>query len=881
MDMSGDAVFRLSDYRPPDYLTETAALSFALDPARTVVRNLMSVRRATGVTPQMPLRLDGLRLELLSLRLDGEILAPSRFEQTPTGLIVFDVPEAFSLEVETAIAPESNKSGHGLFFLGGKLATQCEPQGFRQMTYFIDRPDNPTRFQVRLTADKARFPVLLSNGNIAEAGDLPDGRHFVAWDDPFPKPSYIFAVMAGDFGVLGDTFTTKSGREIQLGIYADRDVLPGCTFAMDVVKRSLAWDEETFGLEYDLDHYNIVALRGWGGAMENKGLNLFGVGGIVTDPETTTDDDYVIIERIIGHEQFHNWTGNRVTCRDWFQLSLKEGLTRLRDQLFIGAKLGFGAWRIENARALRRNQFPEDDGPAAHPIQPAACVTVNSFYTNTIYDKGAEVVRMFIAVLGWEAFRKGFDLYIARHDGQAITTEEFVKAMEDASGRDLTQFRRWYHQGGRPRIEASGHYDAEAQTYALTLKQSCRVLIGAPPPEPFHIPIAAGLVTHDGGAVLSFTRNGEASATETMLELTEAVQTFVFANVASAPVPSLLRGFSAPVTVVSSLPDEDLAVLMTHDADPFGRWDASQMLGIRLIRRLAADHAAGRALTVPEDFAAAFAATLADPSIGDLLKSQILSLPDEPVLSEGLATIDLDGHLTARTFLRRALALRLKDALLDTYHACAERGAYAPDFESIGRRRLKNVCLELLMALATDEIADLALAQVRTAGNMTDRFEALCCLVNVEGPQREAAIAEFGERWQRHDIAIDKWFTAQAMARGPGAAARIIALKDHPLLDPDNNARAMAYYGWFFRQNRVAFHDPSGAGYRFLADRLIEMDRMGRQRSHWLMPQINLWRRYDAPRRALMRAELERIAATPGISQSLRDNVRRALDSED
>jgi aminopeptidase N len=869
---------RLADYREPDFVVENTDLTFDLDPDRTLVRNRMTVRRSGTAAPAAPLRLDGRLLELVSLAVDGQPVGANGYVVDDDGLTLPDMSDRFVIEIVTAINPSANKTAHGLFALNGKLATQCEAEGFRQITYFTDRPDVLARYRVTLAADKARYPVLLSNGNPVAQGDMVDGRHWVTWEDPFPKPSYIFAVMAGDFGVLRDSFTTRSGREVSLGIYADHDVIPRCAFAMDVVKRSLAWDEEVFGLEYDLDLYNIVALSGWAGAMENKGLNLFEAHGIVTDPETTTDDDYVIIERIIGHEQFHNWTGNRVTCRDWFQLSLKEGLTRLRDQLFIADKLGSGAWRIENVKVLRRNQFPEDDGPAAHPIQPPAYAEIGNFYTGTVYDKGAEVVRLFIALLGWEGFRKGFDLYIQRHDGHAVTTEDFVRAMEDASGRDFTQFRRWYTQGGRPQIAASGVYDAAAKTYDLTLEQSCRTIAGAAPPAPFQIPVAVGLIAYNG-TPLSFHADGDARL-ETTLELTEARQTFRLSDVAQNPVPSLLRGFSAPVTVKAALSDEDRAVLMAHDQDPFARWDASQTLGIKVIRDLAAASRSGQAMTVPKSFADAFAATLHDTSIGDLLRSQIMSLPDEPVLSEGLATIDLDGHMAGRTLLRRHLAERLKPDLLDLYHARANASPYAPDFEQISRRRLRNACLDLLSALETSDIADLCLAQVKGATNMTDQFEALCILTHYNTSQRDEALDWFYDRWRSNQTVVNKWFNAQALSRAPGAVERIIALESHPAMDMTDMARSLAFYGGFFRQNRVAFHDSSGDGYRFLADRLLLIDQLGRGGSHYVMPQINQWRRYDARRQALMKAELERVAGTQNISKGLRENVMRALAAE-
>jgi len=708
------------------------------------------------------------------------------------------------------------------------------------------------------------------------SGTHGDGRHWATWEDPFPKPSYIFAVMAGDFAVLDDEFVTKSGRRVKLGIYANKELLPRCRFAMDVVKRSFAWDEATYGLEYDLDTFNIVALTGWAGAMENKGLNLFEAHGIITDPEITTDDDYIIIERIIGHEQFHNWTGNRVTCRDWFQLCLKEGLTRFRDQHFIEDKMASGVWRIEIVKQLRRNQFPEDEGVAAHPIQPSEYVDIDNFYTNTVYDKGAEVIRMVRALLRPSGFRAGFDRYIADNDGKAATTEDFIRAMEQASGRNLSQFRRWYHQAGRPRVVAQGSYDAAAKRYTLALSQTCTTASGHEAKEPFQIPINAGLISRLGEPLM-FCIDGGKATSATILELTQREQTFAFDGVTSPPIPSLLRGFSAPVTLDANLSDGELATLLSYDTDAFARWDAAQTLGVRLIRSLAVDRAEGKAMAAPEPFLSAIERILDAAHIDKLARAQLLALPDEPVLSEGLAHIDLDGHMAARTFLRRRIASLFHDKLLDLYLANKESEAYKPDIAGISRRRFKNIVLDLLTSLETPEICDLALSQVRNSNNMTDMFEALCQLAHIACPQREEALTWFYERWRKHSTVVDKWFNAQALSRMPGAVDRIIALEKHPAFDFNNMARGLQYYGGFFRQNRVAFHDLSGKGYEFLADRLLMIDKLGRTGSHYIMTQINQWRRYDTKRQTMMRAALERVANTENISKGLRENVTKAL----
>lgn len=867
---------RLADYRAPDFEVLTTDLEFDLDPARTIVRSRLKVRRAAGASADAPLILDGKGVALLRLEVDGAPPRSNAFDLNGDVLTLHGLGDAATLDIETEVRPDQNRSRSGLIWLGDKLITQCEPEGFRKLTFFPDRPDVLSVYTVTLRADKSRFPVLLSNGDRVAEGEESSGRHWARFHDPYPKPSYIFAVMAGDWKRLSDVHVTASGRRVDLGVYADPELIPHCRFAMEALKRSLAWDEKTYGLEYDLDAFNIVAASGWAGAMENKGLNLFGASGIVADPEIATDDDYIIIERIVGHEQFHNWTGNRVTCRDWFQLCLKEGLTRFRDQQFIEDRLGSDVWRIETVKQLRRNQFAEDDGPAAHPVKPAAYAEIDNFYTNTVYDKGAEVIRMLRALLGAEDFRRGFDLYVQRHDGQAVTTEDFIRAMEDASGRELTQFRLWHSQAGRPRITFDGRWDAETRRYELSLSQACPPTPGQPEKAPFHIPVKLGLLSRKGNP-LSFRQEAGERRVETVLELTQPRQTFVLEDVEEPPVPSLLRGFSAPVSLVNNQSDEDLALLMARDPDPFARWDAGQTLAVRLVRRLSAERAAGRPMRVPESFLDAMGATLADKAAGDLLGALVLTLPDEPVLSEGLPVIDLDGLMAARAELRGALVQRYRKPLLELYGSLQESGPYAPDIPGIGRRKLRNAILDLLSAEGSDEVADLALAQLRTAGNMTDSFEALCVLTHMDKPQRQQATDWFYDRWKSQPIVIDKWFNAQALSRAPGAVDRIIALEQHPAFDRANHAQAALFYGGFFRQNRVAFHDPSGKGYAFLADRLLDMDRMGRLGGHYLMPQINQWRRYDPARQALMRGALERVAKTPGISNGMLENVSRAL----
>ena len=863
---------RLADYTPPALVVEDVTLVFDLDPEATRVRSRLSLRRTRSTGD---LRLDGVGLELLSVRIDGNDVSRHRYRLEPDALILIDPPTCFDLETEVLIRPRQNPGRTGLLEVGGKLMTQCEPEGFRRLTYFPDRPDVLALYTVTLRADSEAYPVLLSNGNLIESGIEPDGRRRAVFRDPHPKPSYIFAVVAGDFGVLRGVHTTLSGRTVDLAIYADADLIPRCQFAMEVIKRALAWDEATYGLEYDLDTFALVAISGWSGAMENKGLNLFGASGVIADPEIATDDDYIIIERIVAHEIFHNWTGNRVTCRDWSQLCLKEGLTRFRDQHFIEERLGAGVWRIETVRALRRNQFAEDDGPAAHPIQPQAFAEIENFYTNTVYDKGAEVFRMLRTLLGWEGFRGAFDRYIADNDGRAATMDDFLVAAEESSGRDLAQFRRWVTTAGRPRIRGCGQYDVDTKTFKLDLQQV------PPGAEPFLVPLEIGLIANDGQPMPFRAPGANAPSQTAVIELAEMHTVAVLEEVGGPPLLSTLRGFSAPVTVLSEAPDQDLATLMVCDQDSFARWDAGQTLAVRAIRSLANDVAGGAVLRAPEMVLEAYRSVLSDSSASEMLRAFLLAVPDEPVLSEGLSEVDLDGLMAGRAALRAAIAANCREELLDTYEACRETTAYAPDPQGIGRRKLKGAVLDLLTGSEGPGAAALCFEQLTTAQNMTDAFDALCLLAHLDAPEREEGLAWFHRRWREHPTVIDKWFNAQALSRAPEAIDRIIALERHPDFDPANFARALTFYGGFFRQNRVTFHDRSGKGYEFLADRLLTIDRLGRAGSTYLMPQINQWRRYDPHRRRLMQASLERVAGTPGISKGLQENIHRALNPGD
>ncbi|ODT88363.1 aminopeptidase N [Phenylobacterium sp. SCN 70-31] len=855
------AMVRLADYRPYPYDVESVDLRFELDPDETLVTARIRYRLRAG-EPLQDLVLDGRGLRLVAARLDGQAIAPGDLQASPERLTVKPPSETFELETTVALQPSGNTSKQGLFFHEGLLLTHCEPEGFRRITYFPDRPDILAPYTVTLSADAARFPLLLSNGACVNEGSV-GGRHWRTFRDPIPKPTYIFAAFAGDMAALAGRHRTASGRSVELTVYATARDIDRCGYALEALKAALAWDEAVFGLEYDLDSYGVVAIPAYAGAHENKGLNFLGVDLIVAEPSVATDEDYELVRRIVGHEAFHNWTGNRVTCRDWFQLSLKEGLTRLRDQLFMEDALESGVYRIDQVRALRRNQFPEDDGPAAHPIQPPAFVKIENFYTNTVYEKGAEVLRMLRTILTPEGFVAAIRLYLTRHDGQAVTLEALFAAAEDACGVDLGQFRRWATQPGRPRLAAHGSYDPEARAYRLTLRQTP----ASPAAQPLHMPVSVALVSPEG------VRLGA----ETLCELKDWEQTFEFADVPVEPIPSLLRGFSAPVSLECAHDAAQLACLAAFDDDPFVAWDSLQTLLINEIRRLAAAWRQGVPLQLSDVVESAFGQVLRDETRGPRLRALLLGVPDEPVLSEGLPEVDLDGHMAARAFLRGEICRRFRPAIQAVYQA---QGRWAPSDltnAAVGGRMLRNAALDLLVADGDPHAAHACFTQVTEGPSMTESFEALCILSHLDTPLRTAAFQAFYARRRDEPQLVDKWFKAMALSRAPGAVDEIVGLADHPDLAPDNTSRNLAFFGSFFRQNRVMFHDLSGKGYAFLADRLIAADRRGSGRPGYLMAQIDQWRRYSAPRRDLMRAALRRVIETPDISAGLEEVVRRSL----
>ncbi len=766
----------LADYAPPAFLIDSMDLDIDVRDDHAIVRARMAVRRNLAANdPEAPLVLDGDALQLESVALDGVPLGPGRYKLDEKSLTLLFMPESFVLETAVRIEPHENTKLMGLFASKDGLFTQCEPEGFRRITYFIDRPDVMSRYSTTIHADRARYPHLLSNGNPAESGDEAHGRHRVKWVDPFPKPSYLFAMVAAKLDVLRDSFTTKSGKQAQLAIFVEPGKLDQAGFAMQALKKSMKWDEDVFGLELDLDHYMIVAVGDFNmGAMENKGLNIFNTKYVLARQDTATDGDYMGVDRVVAHEYFHNWTGNRVTCRDWFQLSLKEGLTVFRDQEFGADMYSRPVQRIQEVRGLRAAQFPEDAGPMAHPVRPQSYMEISNFYTATVYEKGAEVVRMIHTLIGKEAFRKGMDLYFARHDGQAVTTDDFVQAMADASGADLAQFKRWYDQAGTPVVAVSAEYDAAAKLYMLTVRQSTPPTPGQASKLPLHIPFAVGLVSPDGKDFpLTLAGDAQAESATCVLSVKQAEETFVFANVPAKPVPSLARGFSAPVIVKFDYAEAELTHLMAHDSDPFNRWEAGQRLATKIMVAGVAARRAGRSPEIPPPFVNALARLLADGRHDPAFAAEALSLPSEGYIGEQMDVVDPDAIHEVRVGLRRHIAHALRSELSEAYQSLHVAGPYSPDARSAGQRSLRNVALGYLMEIDDAGIRSRAVQQFGTADNMTDTMAALAALANTDCPERVTALEKFYSKWQNEPLVVDKWLAVQATSRLPHTLAEV------------------------------------------------------------------------------------------------------------
>ena len=869
---------RLKDYRPPDWLIETVDLDVSLDPTATTIRATLRIKPNGGSTPS-PLVLDGEDLRLRSLTLDGKPLPAESFIASPERLTIAQPPNRpFELTVETIIDPVANTQLMGLYRAGSTYCTQCEPEGFRRITYFLDRPDVMAVYTTRIEADRDEAPVLLSNGNLISRGEVPGtNRHFAVWHDPFKKPSYLFALVGGNLEAVTDSFTTMSGRNVTLAIYVEPGKRDRCFHAMDSLKRAMRWDETAFGREYDLDIFMIVAVSAFNmGAMENKGLNIFNDKYVLASPATATDADYANIEAVIAHEYFHNWTGDRITCRDWFQLCLKEGLTVFRDQEFSADEGSRAVERISDVRGLRSHQFVEDAGPLAHAVRPELYHEINNFYTTTVYDKGAEVVRMIKVLLGPDLFRKGMDLYFDRHDGEAATVEQFVQCFADVSRRDFTQFMRWYTQAGTPEILVAPAYDPRTKTCRLDVTQTVPPTPGQPDKQPMVIPLALGLVGPDGSD-LPLVLDGR-PLDRGVIELTAPSHSFTFTGVAERPVLSLNRGFSAPVKLNLPIGTGDLRFLAAHDSDPFNRWQAVQSLAMAMLTANVSALRRGAPVTDDEGFLNALAAILGDARLEPAFIALTLTPPSEADVAREIGRdVDPDAIFAARRHTRRTVGERLGPALADTYRKMTDDGPYRPDAASIGRRSLRNVALGLLAATQQPEAFARVFSQYQSADNMTDRMAALDTLALYDRPERAQALDDFYARYADDPLIIDKWLALQASIPEPATLARVHALTGHPAFSMGNPNRVRSLIGAFAQANHTQFNRADGAGYDLVADIVLALDPKNPQVAARLMGAFRSWRALEASRRARAEATLRRVAATPSLSRDVHDIVARTL----
>ncbi|MBB2754397.1 UNVERIFIED_ORG: aminopeptidase N [Rhizobium aethiopicum] len=873
-------VIHLADYRPTDFVLERVDLTFELDPTETKVEARLIFHRRPGADPAAPIVLDGDELTLSGLLFDQVELDPSRYDATAESLTVRDLPESapFELTITTVINPEANTQLMGLYRTGGIYCTQCEAEGFRRITYFPDRPDVLAPFTVNIIADKEANPLLLSNGNFLGGAGYGPGKHFAAWFDPHPKPSYLFALVAGDLGVVEDTFTTMSGREVVLKIYVEHGKEPRAAYAMDALKRSMKWDEERFGREYDLDIFMIVAVSDFNmGAMENKGLNVFNDKYVLADPELATDADYANIETIIAHEYFHNWTGNRITCRDWFQLCLKEGLTVYRDHEFSSDQRSRPVKRIAEVRHLKSEQFPEDGGPLAHPVRPTKYREINNFYTTTVYEKGSEVTRMIATLLGKDGFKKGMDLYFDRHDGQAVTIEDFVKCFEDVSGRDLTQFSLWYHQAGTPLVTASGSYDAAAGSFTLSLEQMIPATPGQPSKEPMHIPLSLALFGENGGKLEPSSVEGAEYAGQ-VLHFTGRTQTAVFHGIGSRPVVSINRSFSAPINLHFDQSPADLAHLARHETDHFARWQALTDLALPNLLKAARDAREGKPVVCEATFVETLIAAAADDSLEPAFRAQALALPSESDIARELGgNNDPDAIHAGRQAILKQIADAGKDVFAGLYAATTTSGDFSPDAKSAGLRALRNTALTYLSY--AEQTPARARAAFDAANNMTDLSHALTILAHrfPDSAETAEALAAFRERFAENALVIDKWFAIQAGIPGAKTLDRVRALMNDPLFKRTNPNRMRSLVGTFAFANPTGFGRADGEGYRFLAGQILDIDERNPQLAARILTSMRSWRSLEPARADHARAALNEIEQADALSTDVRDIVERTL----
>jgi len=864
------------DYQQPDFWINQVDLTFELDEDNTFVHSVLHINRRVDAPKNAPLILNGEAIQLENISLNNKLLSSTDYQLDVDTLTLQNVPDNFILHTTVRLQPKLNTALSGLYISSNNFCTQCEAEGFRRITYYLDRPDVMARFTTTIIADKQRYPILLSNGNRIETKELENGKHSVKWEDPFLKPSYLFALVAGNLACHVGEFITKSGRNIRLEIWVEPHNIDKCEHALVSLQKAMKWDEETYGLEYDLDLYMIVAVSDFNaGAMENKGLNVFNAKYVLASPQTATDEDYENIESVIAHEYFHNWTGNRVTCRDWFQLTLKEGLTVFRDQQFTAEMTSEAVKRILDVNGLRVSQFAEDAGAMAHPIRPESYIQMNNFYTATVYNKGSEIIGLYYTLLGKEGFRKGMDLYFKRHDGQAVTCDDFRNAMADANGKDLKQFERWYDQAGTPLITVETFYDQTQKTFELTISQTENKKGLVEQWKPWHIPIKVGLIDPEGQDMNCRLENEIKNKENHVLELTEEKQTFRFIDIEKVPVPSVLRHFSAPVKLQIHRRREDLAFLMAHDSDAFNRWDAAQTLAQEIILNLADHYQAGETLHLDAVFVARFGKILHDEHLDGSIRAMMLDLPEERLLAQSQHIANYQALYFAREFVRCTIAEHFETDLRNLYYA-QMMPAYHNDKNSVAKRRLKKRALQYLTALSNPEMTALALHQFETAHNMTDAQTALECLVEVGGTACEKALQSFYNKWQHDPLVLDKWFVFQAQSKAIGTFEKVQMLVKHPDFNLRNPNRVRALLATFGR-NAVRFHEADGKGYQFLVDQVLALDEINPQIAARLVSHFNNWRKLDEARQTLIEKQLQRINQQSHLSNDVREIVQHNL----
>ncbi|MBD24845.1 MAG: aminopeptidase N [Candidatus Marinimicrobia bacterium] len=872
----------LADYAIPPYDIETVDLTFTLNPEDTKVRARLKVYRTIGIAANTPLELNGEELKLISIAINGRPLTTAEYTLSDKSLIIPSPPASFTLDTEVEISPNSNQALEGLYCSNNIYCTQCEPEGFRRITFFIDRPDVMAIYRTKIIAPKTEFPILLSNGNPSSNGELENGLHFATWHDPFPKPSYLFALVAGNLAHIAGKFRTMSGRDIQLRIYVEKGNESRAQYAMEALKRAMRWDERAFSREYDLDVFNIVAVRDFNmGAMENKGLNIFNDSVLLADPETATDMDYYLIESIIAHEYFHNWSGNRVTCRDWFQLSLKEGLTVFRDQEFTADVRSRANKRIDDVNLLRASQFREDAGPFAHPIRPDRYIEINNFYTATVYQKGAEVIRMMQTIVGKDTFRRGIELYFSRYDGKAATCDDFIASMEETAEIDLSQFKLWYSQAGTPHIKAEGTIDSIANTYKLTVHQSCEPTPGQPIKKPFHIPLAVGLLD-EMGKEITLELIGVKTEKETktvILDLRDSVHEFFFENVKSKnPRLSINRNFSAPVTLSVNQTPSDQAFIVAHDSDLFNRWAVNQEYSTNVILDVLSQIFTGQSLNIDSKFLNTIGTVIKDVRLNNAFKASLLGLPTESYISTRMEQEDPLNLYAARKFTRKSIAIHHCPLFQDLYEGLGRSPPYAPDADGMGIRMLKRVALGYMAAQEKCETTELVKTLFDNADNMTERMDALYILNSSDTSQRSEALLELYNRFKNQHLVVNKWFSVQASAPLPGTLKTVKSLLNHPAFDLKSPNKVRAVIGTFANLNPLNFHALDGSGYSFLADQILEIDSFNPLVAARLVAPFGRWRRFATARQAQIKEQLERIAASPKLSADVYEMARKSLD---